>query len=65
MQLARRTGDRYRDVPEKIRDRVVGRLEVDSAPRHFAQLVAVGGELAEEEQGLVFGDSLPRGLSIA
>jgi hypothetical protein len=64
MQLARRTDDRYRDVPEKLRDRVVGRLEMDGAPQHFVQLVAEGGELAEDEQGLVFGDSLPRGLSI-
>ncbi|HVX14349.1 MAG TPA: Hsp70 family protein [Pirellulales bacterium] len=65
VQLARRTGDRYRDVGEAVRDRVLGWLDRNSAPEHYRQLVAQGGELEEEEAGLMFGESLPRGLRLA
>lgn len=64
MQMARRTDDRYRDVPDKLRDRVLGWLERHDAPGHFVELVAQGGQLDTEEQGLVFGEALPRGLRI-
>jgi hypothetical protein len=65
MQLARRTGDRYRDVSESIRDRALGWLEQHSAPEHWLQLVRDGGELAEAEEGLIFGEALPHGLHVA
>ncbi len=65
MQLARRTHDRYRDISDALRKKVVSRLESDVAPAHFLELVARGGELGDAEAGLVFGDSLPRGLSLA
>ncbi len=65
MQLARRSGDRYRDIADWLRAQIAGRLLDDKAPPHFVELVAQGGELALDEQGLVFGDSLPRGLRIA
>ena len=64
MQLARRTGDRYRDISDKLRDKILGWLEVHDAPAHFVELAARGGQLDTEEQGLVFGESLPKGLRI-
>ena len=64
MQLARRTDDRYRDVPEKTRQAAVAWLQRHQAPEHFVTLVRQGGRLDYEEQSLVFGESLPKGLSI-
>jgi len=65
MQLSRRTDDRYRDVREKLRSAVLAWLDRHGAPAHFIELVREVGRLDEEEQGLVFGESLPKGLRIA
>ena len=64
MQLARRTEDRYRDLPEKLRATAARWLERQQAPAHFVELVSQGGLLDSEEQGLVFGESLPKGLRL-
>jgi hypothetical protein len=64
MQLARRTDDRYRDLPEKLRREVLGWLTSSGAPDRFAQLVRDGGSLESAEEGLVFGESLPTGLRL-
>jgi hypothetical protein len=64
MQLARRTDDRYRDVPAEVRDRALEWLRREGAPEHFLSLVKQGGQLDSAEQGLVFGESLPKGLRI-
>lgn len=65
VQLARLTGDRYRDIGGVLRERVSGWLDRNSAPEHYRELVSEGGELEEEEAGLMFGESLPRGLRLA
>jgi hypothetical protein len=65
MQLARRTDDRYRDLPEKLRREAVDWLTLENAPPHFVELVRTGGTLDSDEQGLVFGESLPKGLRIS
>jgi hypothetical protein len=65
MQLARRTDDRHRDLPEKLRREAVDWLAAFDATEHFVELVRDGGALDREEQGLVFGESLPKGLRIA
>lgn len=65
MQLARKTGDRYRDISDSVRDRVLDWLEDHDAPSHFQNLVRDGGELHADEQGILFGESLPAGLRIA
>jgi hypothetical protein len=65
MQLARRTDDRYRDLPEKLRREAIDWLEVENAPPHFIELVHTGGTLDSDEQGLVFGESLPKGLRVS
>jgi len=62
LQAARRTRDRYRDVSERVRREVLDRLAGRDAPSHYQELVREGGELANDEQGLVFGESLPAGL---
>jgi hypothetical protein len=65
MQLARRTDDRYRDLPEKLRREAADWLTLENAPPHFVELVRAGGSLDSDEQGLVFGESLPTGLRIS
>lgn len=65
MQLARKTGDRYRDVDEGVRGKVLKALDQHSSPAHFKDLVANVTTLASEDQSLVFGESLPKGLRIS
>jgi hypothetical protein len=57
-------GDRYRDIDEEIRARVLRSLQVRQAAPHYRQLVSEGGRLAGEEAAQVLGDSLPLGLSL-
>ena len=64
MELARKTDDRYRDLPEKLRGKVLEWLVSNRAQDHFIQLVRSGGRLDHEVQGLVFGEALPKGLRI-
>jgi hypothetical protein len=64
MQMTRRTGDRYREVSEKQRLRVVEWLKGRDAPEHFIKLVEEGGELDVAEQSQAFGEALPKGLRI-
>jgi hypothetical protein len=64
VQMTRRTGDRYRDVGEEARGRVIALLEEREAPGHFVELIREGGELGVEEQRMTFGEALPRGLRI-
>ncbi len=64
MQMARATGDRYRDLPGNLRQETADWLEDNNAPTHYITLVREGGELEREEQGQVFGEALPMGLRI-
>jgi len=64
MQLARKTDDRYRDVNESTRGQVLKWMDRVQSPKHFRRLVREVGTLETEEQGLVFGESLPQGLRI-
>jgi hypothetical protein len=64
VQLCRRTGDRYRDVSDETRLLALSCLAERNASAHFKQLVEEGGTLQAEEQRIVFGESLPRGLRI-
>jgi len=64
MEMAQRTDDRYRDLSDRLRRDVIDWLAVDGAPPHFVELVEHGGHLDQEEQGLVFGEALPRGLRL-
>ena len=64
MQLARRTEDRYRDMPEKLRVAAPAGWSVSSARRISSSWSARAALLDSEEQGLVFGESLPKGLRL-
>ncbi len=65
MQLARRTGDRHRDLADSVRKEVVEWLRDNNAAQHLVELVETGGTLVDEEQQIVFGESLPSGLRIS
>jgi hypothetical protein len=65
MQIARRTDDRYRDLSDKQRREACDFLADVRAPDHFVELVRTAGSLDTGEQGLVFGESLPKGLRLA
>ena len=64
VNLSRRTGDRYRDLPEDLRSRVLDWLDEQEASEHARKLVREGDELAAEEQDRVFGEALPKGLRL-
>ena len=64
VQLSRKTGDRYRDLPVSLCDKVLAWLGQVNAPAHAIELVRSGGQLDEQEQTRVFGESLPKGLRI-
>jgi hypothetical protein len=64
VNLARRTGDRYRDLPDAMRSTVADWLADHRAGEHAIKLVLEGGELAADEQDRVFGEALPKGLRL-
>jgi molecular chaperone DnaK (HSP70) len=64
VQLSRKTGDRFRDVSDDVRQKVLPWLAVRGAADHQIELVRQGGALREDEQRNVFGESLPQGLRI-
>jgi hypothetical protein len=64
VQLARRTGDRYRDVDEAHRQAALDWLAAQGAVAHHLELVRDGGQLDSDEAGKVFGESLPKGLRL-
>lgn len=64
MQLARKTGDRYRDIGEAVRESVRNWLTEAGAPKKYVELVMSGGELEEPTAAMVFGESLPVGLRL-
>jgi molecular chaperone DnaK (HSP70) len=64
VNLARRTGDRFRDIDESLRRRVLEWLSAHAASEHAKMLVQEGGQLDAEEQVRVFGEALPKGLSL-
>jgi hypothetical protein len=63
-QIARNTGDRFRDLPEAVRGRAIGWLERNEAADHLIRLVREGGTLEAEERAAAFGESLPKGLRL-
>ncbi|OYP39125.1 hsp70 family protein [Rhodopirellula sp. MGV] len=63
-QIARLTGDRYRDLSEEVRKDAANYLDRIDADPHFARLLREGGELGREEQSAVFGDTLPLGIQL-
>jgi hypothetical protein len=63
--IARRTGDRTRDVDEEIGMRVARKLQELEPLAHLAASVVQVVELERKDESRVFGDSLPEGLNLA
>ncbi len=64
-QIARRTGDRARDVDDAMRARVSERLRALPGGERTALLVDEVVALEAREERVAFGDSLPTGLRLA
>ncbi|HWV38218.1 MAG TPA: Hsp70 family protein [Vulgatibacter sp.] len=64
-QIARRTGDRARDLPDERREEVAERLAAAGAPATWIAMVREVGELSSQDEMRVFGDTLPAGLRLA
>jgi hypothetical protein len=64
-QLARRSGDRVRDVDETTRARVLAALAGGGAPAEVVRSVREVAEASADEEQRIFGDSLPPGLRLA
>ena len=62
--LARKTDDRYRDVSNEQRTKVLIWLNQTSAPTTYLQLVESAGSLEASEQEMFAGDSLPLGIRL-
>jgi molecular chaperone DnaK (HSP70) len=64
MWMARRTGDRYRDISGAMRAKVIDVLRGRNAAPHIIELVSRGGALDEEEKAFAFGETLPVGIRV-
>jgi hypothetical protein len=64
VNLARKTGDRFRDIGETLRQQVFDWLDQHHAGDHARLLVRDGGPLDVAEQSRVFGEALPKGLRV-
>jgi molecular chaperone DnaK (HSP70) len=64
VQMARRTGDRFRDISEDARKKALNWLTAAKAPKHEIELVREGGALHTQEWDAMFGESLPCGLRL-
>ncbi len=65
MQLSRKTGDRFRDIVDTLRSRVLIKLKAADASQHYLMLISEGGSLKEEEASQILGEALPAGLRLA
>ncbi|WP_437333042.1 Hsp70 family protein [Sorangium sp. So ce394] len=64
VQLARRTGDRARDVSDRIRGEVERRLVKVGAPEAWVRAVREVVAVEEAERAAFFGEGLPVGLRL-
>jgi hypothetical protein len=62
--VARRTGDRSRDIDDPLRDEIVRRLQAAGAPPSWAEMVRDVVELDQASTARMFGDALPPGLKL-
>lgn len=65
MQLARKTGDRYRDISESLRRRTADLLTQAAAADDLVGLIRQGGTLSQEDTEVLLGESLPWGLQLS
>jgi molecular chaperone DnaK (HSP70) len=62
--IARKTGDRSRDIGEPLREQVVQKLAASGAPPSWAAMVREVVELDQASTTRMFGDALPPGLKL-
>jgi molecular chaperone DnaK (HSP70) len=62
--IARRTGDRSRDIGEPLREQVLQKLASSGAPPGWAAMVREVVELDQASTTRMFGDALPPGLKL-
>jgi len=62
--LARKSGDRARDVPSDLGEQVAARLEAIDAPSSWKRMVREVAHLEEADERRIFGESLPPGLRL-
>nr|MDQ2647237.1 heat-shock protein Hsp70 [Myxococcota bacterium] len=63
-ELARRTGDRARDVSESLRREVLVKLAAEKAPEEWLEAVREVVPVLPNERATAFGDELPVGLRL-
>lgn len=63
--LARRSGDRVRDLPDTLCGRVAERLRALRQPESWVRMVEAVVELDDADRKRVFGEALPPGLRLA
>jgi len=63
-QLARRTGDRSRDVDDDARARALTLLRQSGGPESWVRMVAEVTEMERSDEARAFGDALPVGLAL-
>jgi hypothetical protein len=64
VHLARRTGDRSRDIDESLRERLLSRLQDAGVADHWLDLVREVRALDEAAEQQAFGEALPPGLRL-
>ncbi|MFC5548084.1 Hsp70 family protein [Massilia aerilata] len=62
--IARKTGDRSRDIGEALRQQVLNKLGASGAPASWAAMVREVVELDQASATRMFGDALPPGLKL-
>jgi molecular chaperone DnaK (HSP70) len=62
--IARKTGDRSRDIAETLRQQVLHKLAASGAPANWAAMVREVVELDQASATRMFGDALPPGLKL-
>ncbi len=63
-QLARRTGDRTRDLEESVRDRVLETLRAEDASPSWQRMISEVVVLETADEARALGDTLPVGLML-
>ncbi|PKM12177.1 MAG: molecular chaperone DnaK [Gammaproteobacteria bacterium HGW-Gammaproteobacteria-3] len=62
--IARKSGDRARDIDETLRLRIVEQLKAAKLPASWVDMVETLKELEREEEKQIFGEALPPGLKL-
>lgn len=62
--IARMSGDRTRDIDEKMRQQIIEKLKLAKAPSSWVEMVETLKELDAAEEKQVFGEALPPGLKL-